>query len=103
MLTPHEAALGLPDVRQWPFDAARVRLAYGEQLRRAHATAAARAQLIAAHGAFEQLGAEPWTAPHSSGASRRGQQQGRLRHRADLAGVRDRRTGGGQADEQTDR
>ena len=41
---------------------ARVRLAYGEQLRRAHATAAARTQLTAAHSAFEQLGAEPWTA-----------------------------------------
>ena len=57
-----EAALGLPGVRQWPFDTARVRLAYGEQLRRAHATAAARTQLTAAHAAFEQLGAEPWTA-----------------------------------------
>ena len=57
-----EAALGLPDVWQWPFDTARVRLAYGEQLRRAHATAAARTQLTAAHAAFEQLGAEPWTA-----------------------------------------
>jgi DNA-binding CsgD family transcriptional regulator len=57
-----DAALGLPGIRQWPFDTARVRLAYGEQLRRAHATAAARAQLTAAHDAFEQLGAEPWTA-----------------------------------------
>ena len=57
-----EAALGLPGIRQWPFDTARVRLAYGEQLRRAHATAAARAQLTAAHDAFEQLGAVPWTA-----------------------------------------
>jgi ATP/maltotriose-dependent transcriptional regulator MalT len=57
-----EAALGLPGVRQWPFDTARIRLAYGEQLRRSHATAAARTQLTAAHDAFEQLGAEPWTA-----------------------------------------
>jgi DNA-binding CsgD family transcriptional regulator len=57
-----EAVLGLPGVRQWPFDTARVRLAYGEQLRRAHATAAARAQLTAAHEAFTQLGAEPWAA-----------------------------------------
>jgi DNA-binding CsgD family transcriptional regulator len=57
-----EAALGLPGVRQWPFDAARVRLAYGEKLRRTHATAAARTQLTAAHDAFEQLGAGPWTA-----------------------------------------
>ena len=57
--TPRSAC---PRIRQWPFDTARVRLAYGEQLRRAHATAAARAQLTAAHAAFEQLGAEPWTA-----------------------------------------
>ena len=57
-----EAALGLPDARQWPFDMARVRLAHGEQLRRAHAIAAARAQLTVALGTFEQLGAEPWTA-----------------------------------------
>ena len=57
-----EAALSLPGVRQWPFDTARVRLAYGEQLRRAHATAAARAQLTAAHETFTQLGAEPWAA-----------------------------------------
>ncbi len=56
-----EAALGLPSVREWPFDTARVRLAYGEQLRRAHATAPARAQLTAAHDAFEHLGAHPWT------------------------------------------
>ena len=83
-----EAVLGLPGVQQWPFDMARVRLAYGEQLRRAHATAAARAQLTAAHGAFErvddvhvqavafeQLVAEPWTARtaaelRAAGASR---------------------------------
>jgi DNA-binding CsgD family transcriptional regulator len=57
-----EAALGLPGVQQWPFDLARIRLAYGEQLRRAHTTAAARAQLTAALGTFEQLGARPWTA-----------------------------------------
>ena len=56
-----EAALGLPGVREWPFDLARIRLAYGEQLRRAHATAAARIELTAAHDAFEQLGAKPWT------------------------------------------
>ena len=43
-----ESALGLPGVRQWPFDLARVQLGYGELLRRAHATAAARVQLTAA-------------------------------------------------------
>lgn len=57
-----ESALGLPGVREWPFDTARVRLAHGEQLRRAHATAAAEVQLTAAHDVFEHLGAHPWTA-----------------------------------------
>ena len=57
-----ESALGLPGVRQWPFDLARVQLGYGEQLRRAHATAAARGQLTAAHDAFGWLGAGPWAA-----------------------------------------
>src|SRR5262249_7740407 len=57
-----ESALGLASSRQWPFDRARVQLAYGEQLRRAHATAAARLQLAAAHDAFTQLGALPWSA-----------------------------------------
>jgi DNA-binding CsgD family transcriptional regulator len=70
-----EAALGLPSLPQWPFDLARVRLAYGEQLRRAHATAAARQQLTAALAAFEQLGAQPWAARadaelRAAGASR---------------------------------
>jgi DNA-binding CsgD family transcriptional regulator len=70
-----EGALGLPGVREWPFDTARVRLAYGEQLRRAHATAAAQAQLTAAHDAFEQLGAQPWTVRtaaelHAAGSGR---------------------------------
>jgi DNA-binding CsgD family transcriptional regulator len=57
-----ESALGMPGVQQWPFDLARVQLGYGEQLRRAHATAAARVQLTAAHDAFGWLGARPWAA-----------------------------------------
>ncbi|MER7441897.1 helix-turn-helix transcriptional regulator [Micromonospora avicenniae] len=55
-----EAALMLPDVERWPFDLARVRLAYGERLRRNKATAKSRAQLRAALVAFERLGAQPW-------------------------------------------
>lgn len=55
-----EAALALPDVERWPFDLARVRLSYGERLRRMRATAKARAQLGAALEAFERLGARPW-------------------------------------------
>jgi len=53
-------ALALPGVDRWPFDAARVRLAYGEHLRRMRATALAREQLSAALGTFRLLGAQPW-------------------------------------------
>jgi len=42
-----EAVLARPTARQWPFDLARVQLAYGEQLRRGHAAAAGRVQLAA--------------------------------------------------------
>jgi len=38
----------------------RVRLCYGERLRRARATTEARAQLTAALEIFERLGARPW-------------------------------------------
>jgi len=53
-------ALAVPAADRWPFELARVRLAYGEHLRRARATADARTQLGAALTAFEALGARPW-------------------------------------------
>ena len=56
-----EEALNLPTVDQWPFDVARVRLAYGERLRRTRALTEAKIQLQAALVAFRTLGAEPWT------------------------------------------
>jgi DNA-binding CsgD family transcriptional regulator len=55
-----DAALALPDNPRWPFDLARVRLAYGERLRRMRATADARLQLSAAGETFGRLGAQPW-------------------------------------------
>ena len=55
-----QRALGLPSVEQWPFDAARVRLAYGERLRRTRAAAESRIPLQAALTAFQKLGAAPW-------------------------------------------
>jgi DNA-binding CsgD family transcriptional regulator len=55
-----EEALATPGVGQWPFDLARVRLAFGEHLRRTGAIAEARTQLAAALQAFESLGARPW-------------------------------------------
>jgi DNA-binding CsgD family transcriptional regulator len=55
-----EQALAAPGVERWPFDLARVRLAYGERLRRHRANSTARVQLTAALDAFERLDARPW-------------------------------------------
>ncbi|MDX2546261.1 AAA family ATPase [Streptomyces sp. WI04-05B] len=55
-----EQALAVPGARDWPFDLARIRLAYGERLRRMRLVTRARAQLEAAAEVFEQLGARPW-------------------------------------------
>lgn len=57
-----QATLALPGIERWRFDLARVRLAYGERLRRQRAMSEARAQLDAALATFEDLGAQPWTA-----------------------------------------
>jgi DNA-binding CsgD family transcriptional regulator len=53
-------ALAIPGANRFPFDLGRVRLCYGERLRRARATTEARAQLTAALEIFERLGARPW-------------------------------------------
>ncbi|WP_405552540.1 AAA family ATPase [Streptomyces canus] len=55
-----EQALALPGAQEWPFDLARIRLAYGERLRRMRFVTEARAQLEAAAEVFERLGARPW-------------------------------------------
>jgi ATP/maltotriose-dependent transcriptional regulator MalT len=55
-----ERALAIPGVSRWPFDLARVQLAYGERLRRLRATSESRVQLTAALETFERLGARPW-------------------------------------------
>jgi DNA-binding CsgD family transcriptional regulator len=55
-----DQALAVPDADRWQFDYARVRLLYGEHLRRDRATAQSRAQLAAALESFERLGAAPW-------------------------------------------
>lgn len=57
-----EEALAVPGTDRWPFELARVRLAYGERLRRVRATTEARTQLADAIDTFERLGARPWTA-----------------------------------------
>jgi DNA-binding CsgD family transcriptional regulator len=55
-----ETALATRGADQWPFDLARVRLLYGEWLRRERLTAEARVQLGPAMNTFRQLGALPW-------------------------------------------
>jgi hypothetical protein len=55
-------ALAVPGAERWPFELARIRLAYGECLRRTRATAGARVQLTAALDVFQRLGARPWAA-----------------------------------------
>jgi DNA-binding CsgD family transcriptional regulator len=57
----YDHALAAPGAERWPFDLARIQLAYGERLRRGKGTAAARIHLDAARVAFQRLGAEPWT------------------------------------------
>ena len=55
-----QQALALPGIERWQFDLARVRLAYGERLRRRRAMRQARVQLDAAREIFERLRARPW-------------------------------------------
>jgi DNA-binding CsgD family transcriptional regulator len=57
-----QEALAVPGADRFPFDLGRVRLCYGERLRRARATTDSRAQLTAALEIFERLRARPWAA-----------------------------------------
>ncbi|MFC0042253.1 helix-turn-helix transcriptional regulator [Actinomadura rayongensis] len=77
-----ERVLAGPGAERWPFDHARVRLAYGERLRRAAAARPrpARDQLAEALDVFERLGARPWAdrARRELGASGRARAVGGL-------------------------
>jgi hypothetical protein len=55
-----DAALAVPDADRWPFEYARIQLAYGQWLRRTRDTATARVHLHAALGTFDRLAARPW-------------------------------------------
>jgi DNA-binding CsgD family transcriptional regulator len=57
-----EAAVSEPSAVAWPFDLARVRLLYGEALRRRRRITDARRQLTAARAVFDSLAAAPWSA-----------------------------------------
>jgi DNA-binding CsgD family transcriptional regulator len=55
-----DAALAVPDGQRYPFELARIQLAYGEHLRRTRHAAAARSQLTQATETFRRLRAQPW-------------------------------------------
>ena len=57
-----EQAITEPGNDRWPFDLARIQLAYGSHLRRGKRTTDARRQLAAAAEIFHRLGATPWAA-----------------------------------------
>jgi DNA-binding CsgD family transcriptional regulator len=55
-----EQAMSAPGNDRWPFDLARIQLAYGAHLRRVKRTTDARQQLAGAAEVFHRLGATPW-------------------------------------------
>jgi DNA-binding CsgD family transcriptional regulator len=55
-----EAALSLPEADRWPWENARIHLAYGQWLRRTRDITRARLHLRAATETFDRLGAQPW-------------------------------------------
>jgi hypothetical protein len=55
-----EAALSIAGADRWRYDEARMRLAYGEWLRRAKETVRARDQLLIAKDLFAGMNATPW-------------------------------------------
>lgn len=57
-----ETALSLPEADRWPFEQARIHLAYGQWLRRTRDTTRARLHLRAAIDILDRLGARPWAA-----------------------------------------
>jgi DNA-binding CsgD family transcriptional regulator len=55
-----QTALSLPEAERWPFEQARIQLAYGQWLRRTRDTTQARLYLRAATETLDRLGARPW-------------------------------------------
>ncbi len=102
-----QETLALPGVERWQFDCARVRLAYGERLRRNRAMTESRAQLNAALAIFERLGARPWVDRTTAELRATGQTKPQCRRQrprpAHAPGIRDRHARGVGPDEQADR
>jgi DNA-binding CsgD family transcriptional regulator len=80
----YNEALGLPGVDRWPFDQARLRLAYGAHLRRSGARVDARQPLTAARDTLRWLGARPWATRAENELRATGESQ--LRHDDVVAG-----------------
>lgn len=55
-----DEALSVPGIEAWPFDVARVRLGYGEKLRRSFEALRAREHLRVSLELFERIGSTPW-------------------------------------------
>jgi DNA-binding CsgD family transcriptional regulator len=55
-----EEALATPGIDRWPFDTARIELAFGERLRRVRRIRESRTHLNTAAEIFDRLGAAPW-------------------------------------------
>ncbi|PWI19384.1 hypothetical protein DI272_38430 [Streptomyces sp. Act143] len=62
-----EEALAVADAERWPFDLARVHLAYGEHLRRVRVAKESRVHLERALDTFRHLGAAPWASRAAEG------------------------------------
>jgi DNA-binding CsgD family transcriptional regulator len=77
-----DQALAVPGADRFPFAYARVRLLYGEHLRRDRCTADSRAQLAAALETFERLGAAPWADRAAGELRATGQTKPRVRELA---------------------
>jgi DNA-binding CsgD family transcriptional regulator len=55
-----QEALATPGIDRWPFDTARIQLAFGERLRRLRRIRESRIHLNSAAEMFDRLGAAPW-------------------------------------------
>ena len=80
-----ERALAGPGADRWPFEYARVQLAYGRRLRRDRDPRAARVPLAAAQETFTRLGATPWV--EQATVELRATGQGVVRHGPQSSGL----------------
>jgi len=80
-----EAALSVAGADRWRYEEARVRLAYGEWLRRTKDTVPARAQLLMAKDVFAGMDAHPWVNRSATELRAAGERVQRIRQSDDTA------------------